>query len=178
MARRHEQPGFTLVEVLLSLAIMALLLTAAGVAVHASMMNHEESGELATAAQATRVLCERMARDCRTASAIDFSAPDDTLRLVPPTGDHGITQIEYAFDADQSALLYRLTTGEGTEEHVLIGGEDDIEVSAFYVMHQTEWDAEAEEWYVRNVTMELTFSVDNQTFTVTASAVPRRSQSY
>ncbi|MFW6133236.1 MAG: PulJ/GspJ family protein [Planctomycetota bacterium] len=174
MHPRRPTSGFTLVEVLIALAITAMLLTSVGVAVHAALTSHQESGELAAAAHATRVLCDRMARQVRTAAAIDPEAPSDVLRLVP--SDDGVSQIEYAFDAERAALVYRVTTGEGTDEHVLIGGADGIEVGGFSVFTRSESDGG--ETCVRNVTVQLTFAVDNQAFTVTASAFSRRNDTY
>ncbi|MBS3735013.1 MAG: prepilin-type N-terminal cleavage/methylation domain-containing protein [Phycisphaerae bacterium] len=175
MFRGSGQHGFTLVEVLIALALFALLMAAMGTAVHGALDSHAENTDLASATQGARVALQRICHDIRTAASVDPYAGTGTLRLVPPE-DVDAIQIDYVHDANEQQLLYCVTDGAGQTDHVLLGGDDGIDVTAFVVDHEIADDGE--ETYIRSTTFALTFEVDGESLTVTASAAPRRNQTY
>jgi hypothetical protein len=159
------------------MALLALLLSAAAVAVHGSLDSHAENTRMAAATQAARVVLNRITRDIRTAAAVDSTAGSSVLRVIPPDDGSGLTQIEYEHDYSNKRLLYRRTVGGETTTSTLLGGDDGIEVRVFYLTYELGQDWQGLDC-TKSVTIHLAFDSDNQTVDVTASGSPRRNQTY
>ncbi len=168
--------GFTVMELLISLALLAMLLASAGIAVHAAITSQNENARLAAATQAARVVLNRLTRDVRTAAAVDYYSPSDVLRIVPPEDGSGLEQIEYTIDYGQGKLLYRTTAGGETTSHTLLG-DNDIRVITFFATHEIGQDWQGLDC-TKSVTVNLAFEVNGRRFTQTVSAAPRRNQQY
>ncbi|MGB2967989.1 MAG: prepilin-type N-terminal cleavage/methylation domain-containing protein [Phycisphaerae bacterium] len=67
--------AFTLAEMLISLALMALLMTAAAVGIHAAQQAHAYNSEKADLVTRARGVLDRIARDVRRAQSV--AAPND-----------------------------------------------------------------------------------------------------
>jgi type II secretory pathway pseudopilin PulG len=162
-----------LVEVLLSLAILAALMAALGVAVHASLASYRENDKITSSTQAARAVLERLSRDIRTAAAVD--AQTDTVTIIPPDTGSGIQQVQYEYDSANGQILYRVTANGQTTSHVLLGGN--VEVTAFSVttLMGQDWQGLT---CIGRLTIRIGLSVDNQTIDVTSSVAPRRNQLY
>ena len=102
----------TLVEVILTMTILALLMAAVGVAVQASIGGFTENEKVARAMQAARCVLDRMARQVRTAEGVDFTQTVEgqynvtTLIVTSPRDGSGLAD---ATDAENSN---RLSSGQ------------------------------------------------------------------
>jgi len=171
MKSSGKQSGFTLVEVLLSTAIVGMLLASVAAAFHASLLSYDENEEIAAVTQSARWALNRIVGDVRTAAALE--ATSSRITIIPP-GDSGLDEIEYEYVDD--VLYYRRTTGGQTASQTLLG-DGDITLDVFAVQSTTGQD-----WQgltcTKSVTIRMQFTADNQTFTMTVSAAPRRNQTY
>jgi prepilin-type N-terminal cleavage/methylation domain-containing protein len=70
MDRHHTKTAFTLIEMLLSLAIMAVVLTAVAVAFNGSAVNLSENKEIYQSTTVARMALTRVSNQLRTASKI------------------------------------------------------------------------------------------------------------
>jgi len=116
-ALRRTSRGFTLVEVILALALMALLMVAAALAMEAAHDSHAYNAEKTDLVLRTRGVLDRIARDIRVAKSfhvpdprtLDVTMPDDTVHT-------------YAWDgASGGNLIYTVTDGLAVSEDVLTG---------------------------------------------------------
>ena len=175
--RATSNKGFTVLEMLLSVTVLAMLLAAVAVAVHGSLTNSAENAKIAAATQAARFALNRIMRDIRTAAAVDEYAGSTKVTIVPPEDGSGTQQIQYEYDAGQRTLLYHVTVNGSKTTHTLFGGQDDVTVRSFHAIYELGKDWQDLDC-TRSVTVRIEFEVDNQTFAVTASAAPRRNQLY
>lgn len=164
--------AFTLVEVLIAAALLALLLSAVAVAMHASVQGYRENEHLTAMTQAARSVLARMMREVRTADEVDTTT--FTLSILPPVDGSGVTLIQYAWTAGQ--LAYSRTTGAGTTTEVLLGGNTAVSAQSFTVTRET--GVAGPLTYTKTVTATITFAAGGRTFAVTASADVRRNQEY
>ena len=100
----------TLVELLIALAITAVLLTAMAVAVNATMTNYAQNQQIATATVGARNVLRRMCTEIRTAQNDAATGP------IQITGegtqcsftDAGGGQVIYKYEADNDRLMVRV----------------------------------------------------------------------
>lgn len=82
----RSRPGFTLVEMLLALAIAGLLGAALATALDASFMAYANSSEMASTNTSSRLVMQRLMAMVRTSSLHDAYDPDDSnVSLLEPT---------------------------------------------------------------------------------------------
>ena len=174
MLKRPEKAGFTLVEVLLSLAITAALLAAVAAAVKGSLDSYTENEKIAAGAQAARHVLNRLMQDIRTADAVDASALGVTI--IPPA-ETGVSLITYDCPGDGTLRCNKTYAAGGEEDTVLLGGNGRFTVDQFTAYAQMAQDGEGE-WFTARVTLRLEFTVDDRTTAITTSAAPRRNQDY
>ncbi len=155
----------------MSLAIMAMLLAAIAAAVHASLMSYKENDELAAAMQTVRTVLNRITREVRTAEAVD--ATYSSLTVIPP--DEPDVEIHYEYTGGQ--LIYRVTKSGTPTTHVLISNSDDVQIIGFAVEREVGLDGEAVE-YTKSITVRIVVQIGGKSFGITASAAPRRNQTY
>lgn len=165
--------GFTIVEMLMALAILAMLLSAVALAMHASLHNYGENTKIAELTQAARVVLNRMMSEIRTAEAVDSAS--QRVTIVPPTNPAGLTEIEY--ELDDGVLYCRRIVNSVETSYVLIASGGDVNVTGFTVVRETGLDGEEVE-YTKSVTTQLDLQSGDNTFSVTASACPRRNMQY
>ena len=79
--------GFTLVELLLALALMGILLASVAAAFHASIQSYEVNTTIADATQAARSIMDRLARDVRQAHSVTAT----TSSVTPSDGSPSLT---------------------------------------------------------------------------------------
>jgi prepilin-type N-terminal cleavage/methylation domain-containing protein len=166
--RLKPPAGFSLVEVLLALSILALLLTSVGVAVRGSLQDYTENALATDLAQASRMAIDKITRDVRTAYDVDSGS--------------GILAV-YSDSACQNGTIYQFANGElrqipltngvqGTAS-TLIGGDGEIAVSAFTVVREENAQAKT---VSACVYLKLTSgAVVHET---TSSAAVRKNQTY
>ena len=165
--------AFTLVEVLLSLSILAMLMAAIGGAVYASLESYEENEHIATATQATRSVLDRISRDVRTAAAISTGASQ--IVIITPAGSEA-EQIDYDWDSSNGVLYYRRKVSGSTTSYPLLG-DGEVTINSFTVTSETGLDWQGVSC-TKSVTVSIAIAIDGKTFTMTASAAPRRNQFY
>ena len=61
MKRQPHRHGFSLVELLLAMAILAMLLASVGAAIHASMHSYVINDRISSLTQASRIIMARLA---------------------------------------------------------------------------------------------------------------------
>lgn len=164
-----RKSGFTIVEMLIALAVTAVLLASVAAAVYAGLLSHKDNTHISDLIQAARVILDRITADVRTASAVD-SGPQ-RLTIIPPANPAGLTEVEYELTG--GALCYRRTVNGAQTEHLLAGDDGGLSVEAFTVGRQTAQDAEGV-WYTTSVQVELTLQAGANRVSVTACACPRR----
>ena len=164
-----------MVEALIALMILAVLLAAIALAVHASIASYQENDKIASVTQSARFVLNRIVNDIRTAAAVDSTSTK--LTIIPPDDGSGLQQIQYEYDSSSHALVYRRTVNGQTTSHTLIGGGDEARLTVFYVLRETGTD-----WQglpcTKSIKLRMGFTVDDNDFAVTASADPRRNQLY
>jgi type II secretory pathway pseudopilin PulG len=160
------------VEVLIATALMAVLLTAVGVAMYASTQSYRENERLTAMTQAARSILARMMREVRTADEVDTTT--GTLSILPPVDGSGVTLIRYAWAG--GSLTYNQTAGAGTTSEVLLGGDQMVSAQSFLLNRETGTADGLV--YTKSVTATITFASGERTFAVTASADVRRNQEY
>jgi len=168
---RAKAAGFTLVEGLMTLAIMGLMMAALGTAVYAAMESFRENDRLATASQTTRGVLQRMMREIRTAAAVD--ANSGTITIIPPADPNGLQRIQYQYDPSARRLNYHKTVNGQTFSYVACGEGGTL--TQFSVTTQTGLDWQGLSC-VKNVRVAMSLKFGSETFTVTSSASPRRNQ--
>ena len=165
--------GFTVIEVLLALTILAILLSAVALAMQGGLKCFDESEQIAQLIQTSQVVLNRMMSEVRTAQAVDTDT--QRISIIPPENDDGITNIEY--ELVDGVLYYRQTiNGEQTSQE-LISSDDAARVISFTVSRETAI-GEDDLIYTRSVTATLKLQAGDNQFTITASACPRRNMNY
>ena len=110
MQKRRFKTGFTIVELLLALAISAMLLVAVAVAFNASATNYRENEEIFRTINTARQALSRITSDIRT-SIPDLNAPANECGLA----ETALGSITYLYDSNDVTLY--LITNSG--QHVL-----------------------------------------------------------
>lgn len=168
-----SKSGFSILELLIALTLMAALLTSVGIAMKASFQSYSENEKIAAATQAGRSVLGRITNDIRTAEAVDSTSTQ--VSIIPPDNAEGVQLIQYEFDG--GTLYYRRTVNGTTTSYVLLGGNDDVTVSSFNVDREVGVDWQGNNC-TKSITLQVTFVVDDRTLSLTASADPRRNQIY
>lgn len=171
MERRIGHCGFTLIEVLLSLALTAVLLVSVAAAIKAVTEGYKENIPITEATTAARFSLSKMMRNVRTADEISTST--NRLTILPPNDGNGLTQIEY--NLANGALYYSCTVGGTTTSNVLIGG-DNIQVTAFTLTPLTATMGTIT--YTKRLTATISLRIDDRDFTATSAAALRRNQEF
>jgi prepilin-type N-terminal cleavage/methylation domain-containing protein len=165
----REEPnrfGFTVIELLLSLAIAAMLLTAVAVAINASAVNYRENEDLFTAVNNARQALLRITNDIRTADAADPNSPPNECSLITADGD----DITYRYNSADNKL-YLITNDDLTDpDYVLCDN-----VTALTFTRQTFVDMSQTK--VRSVQISITVARGNAQKKISAAAVIRRNLS-
>ena len=175
--RRNADPegaaGFTLGEMLLALAIVALLLASVAVAMKGALVSYAENAKIAEVTQAARVIVNRMLTEIRTADAVVTSSQQVTI--TPPANADGVTRIIY--ELSSGTLYYRRTVNGSEEWNTLIASDETLKVQSLAVVRQTALDGDGQT-YTTSVNARLVLQAANEPLFISASACPRRTQSY
>ena len=81
----HRTRAFTLAEVLISLALMALLMTAAALGIHAANQSHAYNSEKSDLVAKARGILDRIVRDVHRAQSVE--SPNSRTIVVTLAGD-------------------------------------------------------------------------------------------
>jgi len=155
---RHTiRPAFTIVELLIALAITAMLLAAVAVAFNASVINYTENEKIYKAINGARQALFRITSQLRTATYVVPNATATNECTLTTADGEGLT---YRYDDPN---LYLVTTGDPTNYKLC----ENVEEMTF----TKDIDVEGK---VRSVQIEMTVSAGGLTKKLAAAAVIRR----
>jgi prepilin-type N-terminal cleavage/methylation domain-containing protein len=155
--------GFTIVELLLALAITALLLAAVAVAFKASVTNYRENEDIFKTINNARQALFRITTQLRTAAAVDPNSPTNECTLITAASE----DITYRYDnADNK--LYLITNDDSTDSDYVLC--DNVTAMTFTKGTATEDSVT----YVKSVQISITVQSGDMQRTVSAAAVIRR----
>lgn len=170
---RHR--GFTIAELLVGLAIMAILLAALATAFDVTFMNHAENRKIAEAMQVSRTVTDRISRQARTADNVTVTDTDPNdlsnacvLTIDSPADGSGLTSAVYTFDPVGKTLKYNASDAN---EVTLLGRSDDtVKVTGFGASILADPNSAK----ALSTTVILKFEADGQEHQVTATACQRQ----
>ena len=172
-----DRGGFTIVELLMSLLLMSMLLTAIALAMRASMDSYEQNRNAAAVNQAARALAIRMQREIRQAEAVDYTAGVSKVVITPPASASGLLEITYSYNSINQTLTYSLRytdSGKNTTE-TLFNSSSEVKLSDFFVTYDPVPNARG---LLQQVTCTTYFTIDGQTTPLVFTASPSRNQTY
>jgi prepilin-type N-terminal cleavage/methylation domain-containing protein len=155
--------GFTLAELLVALAISAILLVAVAVAFHASAINYQRNEEIFKVINNARQALFRMTSQLRTATTVDHSAPSNECTLITAAGD----DITYRYNSSDNKL-YLITNDDSTDsDYVLCDNVTAMNCTKTWFVDDTVIK-------VKNVQISITVASNDLEKTISAAAVIRR----
>ena len=173
MNATRTNSGFTIIEMLVAVAILALLLTSVAIAFHGSLLSYSENEKIAETMQVARVVLNRLVSEVRTADAVDSDS--QRVTIIPPVNSEHITEIEC--ELSEGVLYYRRVVMGTQESQVFIASDENVQVESFSVTRETDVDGEGVT-YTTALTVQLVLRSGANRFPLTASACPRRNQEY
>ena len=163
MLNAKYKNGFTLVEVLLSLAVMAILLTAIATAFNASSINYRENEDIFRSMNSARQAMFRITNQLRTAKAVDPNSPANECALI--TADN--EDVTYRYDSSEDKL-YLVTNDDLTDSDYVLC--DNVSAMTFTKTTETKDSGT----YVKNVQISLTVESGDVERKVCGAAVIRK----
>ena len=158
MRNTRHKTGFTIVELLLALAISAMLLAAVAVAFNASAINYQENEDIFNTINAARQALLRMTSQLRTATAVDPNSPVNECNFFTSAAE----DITYEYRSDDKKL-YLITNSDG-QEYVFC---DNVVAMSFTKTPTDNGDC-------KSVQISMTVAHGDSQRTVSAAAVIRR----
>ena len=159
--KTKTRPDFTLVEIMISLAVLALLMAAVAVAFNASAINYAANEDMFKAMSTARQAMMRITSDLRTATAVLDSEPATQCSIVTADG----RDITYQFNAGESILYLVVNSGANAGSYALCKN-----VTAMTFSRTAAVDDAS---IVKNVRLSLTVTVDDASQSVSSAAVIR-----
>jgi Tfp pilus assembly protein PilW len=160
--------GFTIAELLISLVIIALVLTAVAVAFNASITNYRDNEDIFKTVNKARQALTRMTSELRTAGYYD-SVLDAWLGVVQASPSN---QCEF-YTSDANHIIYEYRSADnklyvitGSNEYTLC---DDVTAASF-TKTAADWDPND----AKSVQISLTVTSGELEKTLSAAVVVRR----
>jgi len=166
MRETRYKTGFTIVELLLAVAIAGMLLVAVAVAFNASAANYRENEEIFRTINTARQALSRMTSQLRTATAVDPNAPANECTLITADGK----DITYRYDGAQDTLFLITNYDLTDSDYVLCENVTAMTCTKTAVV-------EAGVTKVKSVQISITVTSGNTQRTVSTAAVIRRNLS-
>ena len=165
--RWKYESGFTVVELLLALAIASILLATVATAFNASIINYRQNEDIFKVINSARQSLFRLTSQLRTADAVDPTSPANECTLITAGGD----DITYRYNnADNK--LYLITNDDLSDpDYVLCDN-----VTAMTFTKDTVIIESIEK--VRSVQVSITVVYGNVQRKISAAAVIRRNLSW
>jgi len=165
--RWKYESGFTVVELLLALAIASILLATVATAFNASIINYRQNEDIFKVINSARQSLFRLTSQLRTADAVDPTSPANECTLITAGGD----DITYRYNnADNK--LYLITNDDLSDpDYVLCDN-----VTAMTFTKDTVIIESIEK--VRSVQVSITVASGNVERKISAAAVIRRNLSW
>ncbi|GAI02764.1 unnamed protein product, partial [marine sediment metagenome] len=157
--------GFTIVELLVALAIASILLAAVATAFNASIINYRENEDIFKAINSARGALLRITSQLRTADAVDPTSPANECTLITAGGD----DVTYQYNNGDNKL-YLITNDDLTDpDYVLC---ENVTAMTFT---KTPTDDETD---CKSVQISITVARGNAQRKISAAAVIRRNLSW
>jgi prepilin-type N-terminal cleavage/methylation domain-containing protein len=157
--------GFGIVELLVALAITAILLVAVAVAFNASVMNYTENEDIFKAVNSARQASYRITTQLRTANAVEPNEPANRCSFVTAGGE----DLTFRFDPGENRL-YLITNDDSSDiDYVLCDN-----VTAMSFTKATGVDPDSGFIFVKSVQLSMTVEVGDTHRTVNSAVVIRR----
>jgi len=153
--------GFSLAELLLSLAIMAILLTAVAIAFNASVINYSENEDIFRAINNARQALFRITSQIRTSAAVDPNPANNQCSIITANGD----DITYQYNSGDKKLY--LIDNTSSDIYTLC---DNVTAMTFTKNIAIKGTLT----YVKSVQISITVASGDIQKTVSAAAVVRR----
>ena len=163
--RWKYETGFTIVELLLALAIASVLLAAVATAFNASIINYRENEDIFKTINSARGALLRITSQLRTADAVDPNSPVNECTLITAGGD----DVTYQYNNGDNKL-YLIDNLSGSD-YVLCDN-----VTAMTFAKDTVIIEGIEK--VRSVQVSITVARGNAQRKISAAAVIRRNLSW
>jgi len=155
--------AFTMVELLIALAITALLLAAVAAAFDASVTSYRQNESIYQVVNNSRQALLRITSQIRTADAVDLNTPINECTLITADGRN----ITYRFNTDDQKL-YLITNDDFSDDDYVLCHHV---TSAVF---QKKIGSEAGVVFVKSVQISLSVAIGNVQRTSSAAAVVRR----
>jgi len=159
----QRRAGFTIVELLLALAITGILLAAAAVAFNASAVNYHQNENMFKTINVARQALFRMTTQLRTADAVAADSPLNECTMITAGGD----DITYRYNSAENRL-YLITNDDLSDADFLLC--NNVTAMSFQKDSVTE-DAIT---YVKNIQISMTVENEGVRQTLSAAAAIRR----
>lgn len=166
--RPRRRGGFTVAELLLSITLLAMVLTCMGMAIHGGLFSFTLNDQLGSMSLSARSIVNRMTAEIRTSREVTLT--DGVLKIYPADYANGPDEIHYYLS--DGVFYYRVVEGETQSDHVLLGSGDSVSVSNFTVDLTTETEGSTTYTVLAKVVLGLQAGDQSRTFT--ASAAPRQ----
>ena len=158
--------GFTIVELLITLAITGLLLAAVAAAFNASVKSHTQNQALIKAINASQSALSRITTQLRCAEAVDPNSPANECTLITPAGDN----ITYQYNSADKKL--RLVDNSSANSYVLCDNVTEMTFTKATGIN------ELGQTYVKSVQISMTVVIGSAERKVSAAAVVRRNMQH
>jgi prepilin-type N-terminal cleavage/methylation domain-containing protein len=159
--KAKRKSGFTIAELLISLAIAAILLASIAVAINASAINYSENEEMFKTMNNARQALFRMTTQIRTANAVDPNASTTECSFFTAANE----DLTYQYRSAESKLY--LITNSDSQEYVLCDNVTDVNFTKYTVLE----DAIIK---VKSVQISITVQNGDTQRTIASAAVVRR----
>ena len=167
MRKKRCENGFSIIELLIALAISAMLLVAVAVAFSASMMSYRQNEDIFKAVNSARQALFRIKTQLRTATAVDPNSPANECSFITAGGDN----ITYRFNSGDGKL-YLITNDDLTDSDYVLC--DNVAAVTFSRTTRTRTEEGVTYTYVSRVDMSMTVVVGDAQRMVSSAAVIRR----
>jgi prepilin-type N-terminal cleavage/methylation domain-containing protein len=165
-AQKNYRCGFTIAELLVALAVTAILLTAVAVAFNASAINYNENTEMFKALNTGRQAMLRMTNQLRTANSA--STTDPNSRCYFWTGDTPSLHRGFRYANNEVDLVYLDSAGNVTASYMLCENVADMKFT-----RTTGLDSNNQPC-VKSVQMSMKITVGDNSQKVTGAVVLRK----
>jgi prepilin-type N-terminal cleavage/methylation domain-containing protein len=164
MKNKKYKPGFTIAELLVALAIAAMLLAAIAVAFNASAANYQENEDIFKAVNSARQALFRITSQLRTATTVDPNAPSNECTFITGAGEN----ITYQYN-NGDGKLYLITNDDLSDsDYVLCDNVTAMNCTKTTGIDDNGWII------VKSVQISLTVASDDVQKTISAAAAIRR----
>ena len=160
----NAKAGFTVAELLIALAISAMLLVAVAVAFNASAINYQQNEAIFKVVNSARQALFRITSQLRTASAVDPNAPPNECTMLTAANEN----ITYRYNSGDNKLYLVTNDDLSDSDYVLCDNVTAMNCTKTAVFDEEGW------LIVKSVQISITVASSNVEKTISAAAAIRR----